>query len=283
MKEIEFAKIGETVLQETIKREDYDEMPEYKLSGMDVPVHRYANWIEGTEHGDMQVLRRSLRAIGLLNPIVLYEGAILDGRHRYLACKAENVPIEYRDFGGDDLAALEFVLAQNLARRQLTVTQKRRLWERLGPEVERLRIAARERQATLNNDDPSLRQPVVEAGRVDEQVGNMIGVSRETVRQWAAIDKAPIEVKVNLLERMDRKELSTKAAYKELRMIENPKEQDQADFEGVRSAIKSLAFDSADWVPEDWREKLSVKEWERLKPQALACFIWLEALLKEEV
>jgi|SRR5215831_11758965 len=59
---------------------------------------------------------------GLLNPITLYQGKILDGRNRERACHAAKVKPRYIQYDGNDPAA--FVLSQNLARRHLGPSER---------------------------------------------------------------------------------------------------------------------------------------------------------------
>jgi N6-adenosine-specific RNA methylase IME4/ParB-like chromosome segregation protein Spo0J len=56
---------------------------------------------------------------GLQNPIMLFEGEILDGRNRYRACRAEGVKLRTVEFTGDRKAAAAYVLSQNVHRRHL--------------------------------------------------------------------------------------------------------------------------------------------------------------------
>ena len=58
---------------------------------------------------------------GLLEPIVLFEGKILDGRNRYRACLAngQTPKIETRRFDGGRDAAIDFVWSENAVRRHL--------------------------------------------------------------------------------------------------------------------------------------------------------------------
>ena len=58
------------------------------------------------------------------HPIVIYEGAILDGWHRYLAAKKANVSALGKDFTGTREDAQAFVWAENMARRQMDKRQK---------------------------------------------------------------------------------------------------------------------------------------------------------------
>jgi protein gp37 len=74
-------------------------------------------------------LVESIRAEGLRHPIALFEGKILDGRHRYRACQEAGVEPRFEDATGQDAVAI--VVAENLRRRHLTEGQRAALVLRL--------------------------------------------------------------------------------------------------------------------------------------------------------
>lgn len=59
---------------------------------------------------------------GLREPIVLLDGAVLDGRNRLAACEAVGVEPSFVDYAGDDPIA--FVVSLNLRRRHLSESQR---------------------------------------------------------------------------------------------------------------------------------------------------------------
>jgi ParB-like chromosome segregation protein Spo0J len=73
---------------------------------------------------DLKGMAESIKANGQLRPIDLYQDRILDGRNRYLGCIAAKVEPIFREFVGDDEAALQYVLAMNLDRRDLDADQR---------------------------------------------------------------------------------------------------------------------------------------------------------------
>jgi ParB-like chromosome segregation protein Spo0J len=75
--------------------------------------------IEGAEFGELVA---DIDNNGLLSPIVMFEGKILDGRNRWRACQRLQVPHTEKQFTGDDPAA--YVWSVNAIRRQLTPSQK---------------------------------------------------------------------------------------------------------------------------------------------------------------
>lgn len=75
---------------------------------------------------DKEALEKSILQNGLLNPIVLFEGKVLDGWHRFNACKAVNVKPRFVEFEkkykGQD--PVSFVIAQNELRKNTNKEQR---------------------------------------------------------------------------------------------------------------------------------------------------------------
>ena len=72
-------------------------------------------------------LKASIRRSGVLEPIVLYGGAILDGRHRYRAAMELGLRLgatEFREFVGTEAEAEAYADAVNAHRRHLTAGQR---------------------------------------------------------------------------------------------------------------------------------------------------------------
>ena len=84
--------------------------------------HEDANIFPLIEGEEFEKLVDDIKANGLLNPIVLYEGKILDGRNRYNACNSAGVEPNFIEYDGD--SPREYVLSLNLTRRHLTESQR---------------------------------------------------------------------------------------------------------------------------------------------------------------
>ncbi|MGP0092380.1 MAG: AAA family ATPase [Xanthobacteraceae bacterium] len=85
-------------------------------------IHPYAEIFPILSAEELNVLADDIAVRGLLDPIVLHDGQILDGRCRYLACQIAGVEPRYETYVGDD--PLGYVVSRNLHRRHLTASQR---------------------------------------------------------------------------------------------------------------------------------------------------------------
>jgi hypothetical protein len=93
-------------------------------------AHPLANMFPMIEGNAFEELKRDIAAQGILEPIRLYQGMILDGRNRYSAAKAVGHNFSMDDFvqwEGTLAEAEAWVISTNLHRRQLTTKQKQDL------------------------------------------------------------------------------------------------------------------------------------------------------------
>lgn len=84
--------------------------------------HPIAELFPLMESDDLESLALSIKNNGLRNEIVIYDGKILDGRNRYLACQSIGIEPTYKYFAGED--PLSFALDENVERRHLTPSQR---------------------------------------------------------------------------------------------------------------------------------------------------------------
>ena len=95
-------------------------------SAIELTRHNLSNPFGEADTKDFDELVQSMldRGYDPSHPIVMYEGAILDGWHRYLSAKKANVTPTFKDFTGTREEAQAFVWSENMARRQMTKRQK---------------------------------------------------------------------------------------------------------------------------------------------------------------
>lgn len=96
-------------------------------------------------------LRTDIECVGLKVPIMLYEGMILDGRHRYRACMETGMEPTFDEFVGPG-SAFEHVISHNLKRRNLTEEQRLLAVSKM---ADVMRDRAKERQSKVGGDKRS--------------------------------------------------------------------------------------------------------------------------------
>jgi len=92
---------------------------------MNYEAHPAANIFPMMPEADLEEMAADIKENGLLNPIEIFEGKIIDGRNRYRACQKIGLrPRFYEIQTGDDFDAVSYVLSLNLHRRHLTTSQR---------------------------------------------------------------------------------------------------------------------------------------------------------------
>jgi hypothetical protein len=91
---------------------------------MKLKIHPYADLFPMMTAAELDALASDIDANGLRQPIVRYQGLILDGRNRLLACEKIGAEPRFTDFEGDDAGALALVESLNIERRDLTAAQR---------------------------------------------------------------------------------------------------------------------------------------------------------------
>ena len=81
---------------------------------MALGFHPLANLLPMLDGEAFAAFVADIRANGLIEPITIYKGLVLDGRNRLKACQAAGIEPWFVEYDGDD--PLSFVLSQNLHR-----------------------------------------------------------------------------------------------------------------------------------------------------------------------
>lgn len=153
--------------------------------------HEYSNFLPLMQGEDFESLVEDIRENGLLHAITLYDGKIIDGRNRYLACEKANVEPRYEE--RNDLDPISIVIS-NETRRHTTSAQKAivaaRVWQDvLAPrakqaQVEALARGRESRGATTESEIPITPEPVQSSRALtaSRQAAKMFQVDEENVR-----------------------------------------------------------------------------------------------------
>ena len=88
-----------------------------------LPMHEFATLFPAMTNDEYAALKQDIAENGVDQPVYLWQGQIIDGRHRYLACGEMGIdpPIRYLN---DDDDPVRFVLSANMDRRQLDEGQR---------------------------------------------------------------------------------------------------------------------------------------------------------------
>ena len=171
--------------------EKLPEPPKEKL--MEYGVHPIATVFPAMSTEEFNGLRADIEERGLQEPIWLYQAKILDGRHRYRACKELGITPAIKQYTDND--PVGFVLGANLHRRHLNETQRAMIAARL--------------VTTRLGDNQHLRK---EGRSIDlATAADMLNISEKSVKRAKAVcqDGAP-----ELIALVDSGEVAVSAAEK---------------------------------------------------------------------
>lgn len=159
--------------------------------------HEYADIFPMLPLEELDALGADIADNGLLEPITLYEGKVLDGRNRYIACMSVSVNPRFTQYTGDD--PLGFVVSKNLHRRHLGETQRGLVAAKL----------SNMRQGERTDLEPSANLQKVS----QTEAAALLNVSPRTVATVKAIERdAP-----DLLPAMESGDLTANAAMREVK------------------------------------------------------------------
>lgn len=171
---------------------------------MSLEIHPLAELIPPMTDGEFAELRADIQEHGLLDPITLYEGKVLDGRHRLRACEETGRSEGFEDYEGDDPAG--FVISKNLHRRHLTNGQRALAATGL---LEYETKRAKERMLS-GKADPMQNSA---QGPATAEAGKKLGVSRDSVEKARAVKAA----RPDLAEKVAAGEITLNAAVEQQR------------------------------------------------------------------
>lgn len=181
-------------------------------------VHPLAELIPPMSSKEYADLKADIEANGQQEPIMLYEGKILDGRHRARALDELNLCPVSRTYEGDEPAA--YVISLNLTRRDLTVSQRAAVAVEFLPALER---EARKRQGkrtdlTSVSKETEVSSNGTEPKRSREIAADVCGVAHAQVSRAKRVkEEAPDD-----FERIRRGEISVGAAHTKIKDAKKP-------------------------------------------------------------
>ena len=125
---------------------------------------------------ETQELAEDIRQNGLREPIIRYEGKILDGRHRVKACAIAGVSPEFVDLPADESPA-RYVWSTNWTRRHLKPSQRAAIIQDFNKQLSR---EAKKRMSTggkISTDQGVERIPPLEKGKTRDKLAEIAHVN----------------------------------------------------------------------------------------------------------
>lgn len=196
----------------------------------ELETHEAAKLFPILGEADLQELANDIAAHGLLQPVTLHEGKVLDGRNRLKACELASVEPRFEQWQSNGVSPTEWVISVNLKRRHLTTGQRAAIAVEALPLLE---TEARERQreaqrkagrlygeghprGSASKDAEPLDEPSAELfhgqpARSARIAGSMVGIS------YASVDRAK-RVRANapeLFDQMKEGQITTTAAIEQ--------------------------------------------------------------------
>ena len=207
--------------------------------------HEMSSYLPLLEDEEFDALVEDIREFGQIEPIVLYEGAILDGRNRYRACKKLGIEVkatEWKPSEATGITPLQYVISTNIMRRHLNHAQRSEIGLLLREEEEKLtaervkklqqeKIELMNLEKAKKEGDSSVDPKILETrekidnlskGTTLKIVGEKVKVSDETLRQAKKIkevaEKEPEIAKE--WEKAKREEVGISSVYEKAKAVE---------------------------------------------------------------
>lgn len=128
-----------------------------------------------------------IKTNGLIHRILLFEGKILDGRNRYVACGMVNVEPKFETFNGTFSDAMTRVWSENIHRRDLTSSQRAAIAVSRSDIVDRIEAEAKKRQEATQligknvyGEPLSVKETFPEPKKIYEQSRDTIAKTADT-------------------------------------------------------------------------------------------------------
>ena len=149
-------------------------------------IHQIANTIPSMSEEEYQLLKQDIKKNGLIEPIIVFENKILDGRNRYRACQELGIKPKFKEYAENDPA--DYAISLNIKRRHLSPSQLACMAVDFLPFFKE---SAKERQLRK-----SVTQKIGEQkkGEATEKTAAIIGSNAEYIRQAEKLQKEDLEM-----------------------------------------------------------------------------------------
>jgi N6-adenosine-specific RNA methylase IME4 len=180
--------------------------------------HEIANIFPLMDGPEFAALVDDIKQNGLLDPIIIHENKIIDGRNRYRACLAAGIEPRFEEWKQNDMPMLDWVVSKNLHRRHLNETQRSVVAKKLTT------FNLGDNQYTIGSANLPTQNTVTQA-----RAAKMLNVSERTIRTVAAVERE----KPEFMPMLESGQMSAHEAYQQIKH-----EKREADIQRQREEIK---------------------------------------------
>lgn len=159
---------------------------------------------------EINELARDIAQVGLIDPVITYQGKILDGRNRFRACLMVDVSPRCEEWSGQAGSPLRFVVSRNLTRRNLKTEQRAAIAVKLKD-----RIAEDYRMRQVAGLKKGSREPESRLSNLGQTGADSLGESAAMMRvsrSYVADAQAIREASPTLFAAMEVAEVTVPAA-----------------------------------------------------------------------
>lgn len=168
----------------------------------ELEIHPAALILPKMGNDEFEEFKEDIAGNGLIEPIVLFQGKVLDGRNRYLACQELGIEMWARNWEGG-MDPVDYVVSRNIHRRQLTPAQRANAAAKA---LDYYAKQAKERQGKRtdleqnNIPDPGRESRSKHEGESTTQAGDKFDVSGKSVERAKFIQEHGTEEEKQRLE-----------------------------------------------------------------------------------
>ena len=192
-------------------------------------IHEFAKIFPDMNAEQFSDLKADIKKNGQINPIITFEGAVIDGKNRLKACKDLKMKPYTEEYKGDPENLIPFVIIQNLQRRHMDSSQRAAASLKC---LDLLEAEAKKRQGKRNDLKPEEIPPI--KGPSAEQAAKMFGTNKEYV-------KGAKKIKEKMPEKLKEIESGEKSIPQVLKEV---KEKEETEAAANRNGKETLeAFD----------------------------------------
>lgn len=166
-------------------------------------IHPYAEIFPVFSDSEFDALLKDIGEHGLREPILLFEGKVLDGVHRLRACTQLHIEPRVRNYTGKD--PLSVAISENLKRRHLNESQRSIVAAKL---------------ATLKNGRPE-KSANLHSEKSNSQAAQELNVSRRSVATAKTVLREAPKKEIKAIERGEK---TVSAVAKEIKQTKATKE-----------------------------------------------------------